>query len=175
MPVDQRPADHGEATIVDAFVLVAEVSYCAYAEPCDATRLAELGDAWLEMGGAPTEWVRVALHFSGDCFGHMVLHLPLDIARDLVSAFMGLMPDDPISDEAVDDAIGEFGNMVCGAWLTEAATRLNFALRPPEVSREGTAFKPVEALAADDGEGTAYAMAINERPALVRVRLEALL
>jgi hypothetical protein len=65
--------------------------------------------------------------------------------------------------------------MVCGAWLTEAATRLNFALRPPEVSREGTAFKPVEALAADDGEGTAYAMAINERPALVRVRLEALL
>lgn len=175
VPADHQPADHGEATIVDAFVRVAEVSYCAYAEPCDAPRLVELEEAWLEMGGAATEWLRVSVEFSGDCFGHMVLHVPLDIARDLVAAFMGLMPDEPVADELLTDAIGEFGNMVCGAWLTDAATRLNFALKPPQVVREGTAFNPVEALGADDGEGTAYGMALNERPALLRVRLEALL
>jgi hypothetical protein len=36
------PAGRGDVIIVDAFVRVAEVSYCAYAEPCDAARLAEL-------------------------------------------------------------------------------------------------------------------------------------
>jgi hypothetical protein len=169
------PADSGEATIVDAFVRVAEVSYCAYAEPCDSARLTELEEQHAEMGGAPTEWLRVAVHFSGDCFGHMVLHVPCDVARDLVAAFMGLMPDETVGDDLLMDAIGEFGNMVCGAWLTDAATRLNFALKPPQVSKEADGWNPVEALAADDGEGTAYGMALNERPALLRVRLEALL
>jgi hypothetical protein len=173
--VNSSPASHGEATIVDAFVRVAEVSYCAYAEPCDASRLEELEQQWQDMGGAPTEWLRVAVEFSGDCFGHMVLHVAYDVARDLVSAFMGLMPDEEVAEELLADAIGEFGNMVCGAWLTDAATRLNFALKPPQVVREGTEFNPIEALSADDGEGTAYAMALNERPALLRVRLEALL
>jgi hypothetical protein len=169
------PADSGEATIVDAFVRVAEVSYCAYAEPCDAARLIELEEQWAEMGGGPAEWFRVAVHFTGDCFGHMVLHVPCDVARDLVASFMGMMPDEAIGDELVADAIGEFGNMVCGAWLTDAATRLNFALKPPQVTRENADWRPVESLAADDGEGTAYGMALNERPALLRVRLEALL
>jgi CheY-specific phosphatase CheX len=127
------------------------------------------------MGGAPTEWLRVAVEFTGDCFGHMVLHVAHDVARDLVSAFMGLMPDEEVAEELLADAIGEFGNMVCGAWLTDAATRLNFALKPPQVTREGAGFNPIEALSADDGEGTAYGMALNERPALLRVRLEALL
>jgi hypothetical protein len=167
--------DSGEATIVDAFVRVAEVSYCAYAEPCDADRLAELEQAWREMGGAATEWLRVFVGFSGDCFGHMELHLPVDVARDLVASFVGLAPDEPIGEALLLDAMGEFGNMVCGAWLTDAATRLSFAIEPPQVRREEAGWNPVSALSAADGEGTAQGMAINDRPALLRVRLEALL
>jgi hypothetical protein len=171
----EAPADRRDTTIVDSFVRVAEVSYCAYAEPCDAARLAELHDALVEQCGGAPEYVRIAVTFSGDCYGHAIVHLPAVVAQDLVGSFVGAMPGEELPAHDVDDALGEFGNMVAGGWLTDAATRLNFALKPPQVSREPLGWSPVAALGAEDGEGTAFPVTLNDQPALVRMRLEALL
>ena len=165
------PADRRDTTIVDACVRVAEVSFYAYAEPCDATRLAELdADLHAQSGGRP-DWLRVYVQFSGDCHGHLTLDVPSMVAQELVASFVGLT-DVPLTEAETADGLGEFANMVCGAFLTDAGNGLDFALTRPEVVREPSGWSPLAALAATDGEGTAYALAINDRPMLLRVDLE---
>ncbi|HEY8551714.1 MAG TPA: chemotaxis protein CheX [Vicinamibacterales bacterium] len=166
------PADAGAPPIVDAFIRVAEVSCCAYAEPCDAIRLAELEGALAESSGGAADWLRGYIRFSGDCHGHLTLHVPAAVAADLVRAFLGLTPDDPLTETELLDGFGEFGNMVCGAWLTEAARMLGFTLSPPIVIHEAPGWSPVKALEAVDVEGFAYALTVNDQPAVVRVSLE---
>jgi hypothetical protein len=165
------PVDRRETTIVDACVRVAEVSFYAYAEPCDATRLAEL-DAKLhaQTGGRP-DWLRVFVRFSGDCHGHLTLDVPTMAAEELVAAFVGL-GDAPLTEAETADGLGEFANMVCGAFLTDAGGRLDFALTRPDVVREPAGWNPMAALAASGREGTAYALAINDWPMVLRVDLE---
>lgn len=165
------PVDRRETTIVDACVRVAEVSFYAYAEPCDATRLAEL-DATLhaQTGGRP-DWLRVFVGFSGDCHGHLTLDVPAIAAEELVAAFLGLAGG-RLTADATADGLGEFANMVCGAFLTDAGARLDFALTRPDVVREPAGWSPIAALAAAGREGTAYALAINDWPMVLRVDLE---
>jgi len=172
--LSEAPTDRRDTSIVDSFVRVADVSFCAYAEPCDPARLAELHAALAEQYGAAPGYVRISVAFSGDCVGDVVLHLPEAVGQDLVASFVGAAPGDRLPESDVHDALGEFANMVAGGWLTDAATMLNFALKPPMVTREAPGWTPMDALGAEDGEGTAYPVALNDQPALVRMRLEGL-
>lgn len=170
-PHSSAPADRRETTIVEACTRVAEVSFYAFAEPCDATRLVELDAVLHEQSGGDPAWLRVFVQFSGDCNGHLVLNLPASVGGELVASFVGLMPDE-VTEAQIADGLGEFANMVCGAFLTDAGSRLDFALTRPEVRPEPAGWRPLDALAAANGEGTAYAFAINDRPMVLRVDLE---
>jgi hypothetical protein len=165
------PVDRRETTIVDACVRVAEVSFYAYAEPCDATRLAELDAALHAQSDGRPDWLRVFVQFSGDCHGHLTLHVPSHAAEELVASFVGLA-DAPLAEAEIADGLGEFANMVCGAFLTDAGNLLDFSLTRPAVVHEPAGWSPLAALAATDGEGTAYALAINDWPMILRVDLE---
>ena len=99
------------------------------------------------------------------------MHVPSVIASELIGSFLGLMPDE-IAEEQIADGLGEFANMVCGAFLTDAGGRLDFALTKPEVEHELPGWRPVEALTAANREGTAYPVAINDQPMILRVDLE---
>ena len=164
-------ADRRDTTIVDACARVAETSFYALAEACDAVRLAELDEALRAQVGGEADWLRVSVRFSGDCHGHLVAHVPALVAGELIASFVGMLPD-AITEEQVVDGLGEFANMVCGAFLTEAASRLDFALTKPEVSHERAGWRPLAELTAADGEGTAFSVAINDQPMILRVDLE---
>lgn len=165
------PADRRDTTIVDACARVAETSFYAFVEACDAVRLAELDAALHEQAGGEPDWLRVSVTFSGDCHGHLVMHVPSGVASELIASFLGVMPDE-VAEEQIADGLGEFANMVCGAFLTDAAGRLDFALTKPEVEHELPGWRPVEALTAANREGTAYPVAINDQPMILRVDLE---
>ena len=101
------------------------MSFFAFAEPCDATRLVELDAVRHDSRAATPAWLRVVVQFSGDCYGHLVLDVPPRRRRaSCVASFVGAMPDDRSPRRRSRDGVGEFANMVCGAWLTDAATRL---------------------------------------------------
>ena len=165
------PADRRDTTIVEACARVAETSFYAVAEACDATRLAELDAALHEQVGGDPDWLRVSVQFMGDCHGHLVLHVPAQVASELIASFVGPLPEE-ITEAQIADGLGEFANMVCGAFLTDAAGRLDFALTTPEVVHELPGWRPLTALTAADGEGTAYPVAINDQPMVLRVDLE---
>jgi hypothetical protein len=160
-----------EITIVEACTRVAEVSFCALAEACDATRLAALDAALHEQSGGEPDWLRVAVQFRGDCHGHLVLNLPAPVARELVASFVGILPDE-VTEAQIADGLGEFANMVCGAYLSDAGARLDFALAAPDVRHEPAGWRPLEALSAVTDEGTAYAFSINDQPMVLRIDLE---
>lgn len=165
------PADRRHTTIVDACARVAETSFYALAEACDATRLAELDATLREQAGGEADWLRVSVQFMGDCHGHLAMHVPALVASELVGSFVGQLADE-MTEAQIADGLGEFANMVCGAFLTDAGGRLDFALTRPEVIHELPGWRPLTALTAADGEGTAYPISINDQPMLLRVDLE---
>ena len=99
------------------------------------------------------------------------MHVPSPVASELIGSFLGMMPDE-VAEEQIADGLGEFANMVCGALLTDAAGRLDFALARPEVEHELPGWRPLEALTTAAREGTAFPVAINDQPMLLRVDLE---
>lgn len=121
-PVAEREA------LVTSFCEVAEQSFFAFAEP-----LASPADG-LE---AHPEWLQAEILFHGPVDGRMRVMLPVPLGVELCAAFLGAGPDDELSPAAVEDLVGEFANMACGAWLTAVRRADAFALTHPEVTRIG--------------------------------------
>ena len=149
-----------EATLVAALGDVAERSFFACAELCDAGRFADL----VEGTGC---WYSAAIEFhEGECVGTVRCLVPEDAAAILFDAFSGRGDDDPApSPGDVSDLMGELANMVCGAWLTRAAGHQIFSLRTLPVVLS-------HACAPVDGEAW-ITLAVNDRPLAVAVRIEA--
>ena len=148
-----------ETALVAAVCDVAERSFFAYAEPCDAARFAELGEG-------TERWCSAVVEFDeGDWIGTVRCVLPEDAALALFDAFSGRGFDEPVPAPGhVADLMRELANMVCGAWLTRAASHQIFSLRtrPVEMSVAGA---PMD-------DETWITLAINDRPFAVAVRAE---
>jgi len=89
------------------------------------------------------------------------------LADRLFDAFSGRDAEEPPPHpEEVRDLVGEFANMVCGAWLTRAANDRTFNLGKPSV---GT--KPVSSGGAETRTG--LMVAIDDLPCQIDVRFYA--
>lgn len=145
------------AALGAAAVRVAEDSLFAFAEPCDADRVAGL----LQDRTGTEPWLSAAVAFTGPFEGVVRIALPHALAGELASAFSGL-PADSLGDAEVSDFAGELANMVCGLWLTQTHRSEHFSLAAPVVSvaRAGV-------MAAAAAEPDALGLVLNDAPVLV--------
>ncbi len=150
----------GEAALLSAVSDVGERSFFAIVDPCDDERFAELASA-------PCEWLVATVRFhEGPCEGQVSCALPASLALQLYDAFTGREPDEPApSQDQLFDLIGEFGNMICGAWLTRAASHQTFSLNTSVVVSwpEGWV-RP--------GHGRDLALVIDDCPLLIDVDIQ---
>jgi Chemotaxis phosphatase CheX len=132
---------------------VAERSFFCLIDPCAAERFAELA-------AGHDEWLMSTVHFDdGQCTGSVSCRLPVALAIRLFDAFTGRDPVEaaPPRGEMLD-LVGEFANMICGAWLTKAINQRTFTLSPPTV------------IALERGEaGTGLRVTIEELPCAIDV------
>jgi hypothetical protein len=154
MPLDPSAA----SVVAHAVVDVAERSFFAAAEVAQTPE----GDA-----ASADDWLVASVQFDeAEAAGTVSCLLPEALARSLFDAFNGREPHAPRP--AIDqlfDLVGEFSNMVCGAWLTRVATEQAFVLGKPLV-------RPVlDSLALTTADGTRTAMLVNDLPLLVDVRV----
>lgn len=180
------PAEAGNA-LRDALVQVCESSFFAFVEPCEPDRFAEivrqLERAHRGVGRpAPTVppptssvWLKASVTFIGCFAGAIEVVVPEPLARWLVASLVGLPHEEPseleLPEHQVFDGIGEFANMVCGAWLTDLSGSGAFELGSPAVTRMAPDWSLVADLGQQDEGG--YRLCVNDVPVRIRVRFSA--
>jgi hypothetical protein len=120
-------ADHYDA-VGAALTEVAENSFFAFVDPVET-------EAAAEFAAGVEAWLVATVVFSGAFGGTMKIAVAEPLARELFGSFLGLDPADTPEDTPLFDLVGEFGNMVCGSWLTRTAQRRRFDLEHPVVER----------------------------------------
>jgi CheY-specific phosphatase CheX len=110
---------------------VAEQSFCGFAERCTAAMFTELLD---RTGEDDNVWLRATLGFVGRLEGALTVEMPTSLAGELLSSCLGVDASEDAG-PGIEDAAGEFANMVVGAWLTRAYPDEKFDLRPPRLER----------------------------------------
>ena len=148
------------SALFEAVRAVAEQSFFAMAEPSDDR---SFGVAAVQV----SRWLVATVGFEqGPLSGTLSCTLPEHLANGLFDAFTGRDPGDPAPARLlVHDLVGEFSNMVCGAWLTRIEGSRTFTLSHPSVE---PAMKPAAA-----GDMRLVA-AIDDLPVAVDLRLSAL-
>ena len=172
----QVPAD-ASTLLRQALFDVCEQSFFAYVEACSPERFSELvgqiSPAQPDAAGRPavrvkpSEWLKASVAFTGPFGGAIEVILPERLARALVGSLLGEAPEAPMPEHQIFDGIGEFANMVCGAWLTGFSDKQSFALRPPAVTRMAPAWTPLSEASADD---RGHRVCVNDEPVRVRLR-----
>jgi hypothetical protein len=171
----QAPAD-ASALLRQALFDVCEQSFFAYVEACSPERFSELVDVitppQADAGRSasrtkPSEWLKASVAFSGPFGGAIEVILPERLARSLVGSLLGEPPETAMPEHQIFDGIGEFANMVCGAWLTGFSDRQAFGLRPPAVTRMAPGWTPLSESGADD---RGHRVCVNDAPVRVRLR-----
>jgi hypothetical protein len=121
-----------------------------------------------------SQWVKASLTFTGSAFsGTIEVLLPVRLARQLVASLLGLsqeveLHEVELREHQVFDGIGEFANMICGAWLTDLSGSQAFNLEPPEVSRLPFDWSPLADSNAEGEQG--YRLCVDDLPWRIRVR-----
>ena len=123
--------DAAEAVIA-AVEAVAERSFFTVVDRCPEKALTA-------MAASVPEWLIATVRFEdGPFHGWMSCLLPDELARSLFDSFSGREPSEAApAERELYDLVGEFTNMVCGAWLTRCVTDRAFRLSPPLVARIG--------------------------------------
>jgi CheY-specific phosphatase CheX len=144
----------------EAVRTVAEQSFFAVAEPGDDR---SFGAAAAQV----PRWLVATVQFEqGPLSGAVSCTLPEKLANGLFDAFTGRDPADPRpSATLVHDLVGEFSNMVCGAWLTRVESSRTFTLGHPSV---------VPAVAPGVAGDLRLVAAIDDLPVAVDLRLQPL-
>ena len=94
--------------------------------------------------------------------------LPERLGTWLVVSLLGLPADTTLKDDQLLDGVGEFANMVCGAWLSKANETASFTLEMPKVTRLPAGWAPE---LNPTGDEQAYrTVVVNEMPLEVRAR-----
>ncbi|MDE3154270.1 MAG: chemotaxis protein CheX [Acidobacteriota bacterium] len=147
------PAEH-YGPLMAALADVAEQSFFACVDPCDAA-------SFEERAAGVDNWLRVSVGFQGAFAGLFSCTLPEPLAAELFDSFLGQADESARNETLVFDLVGEFGNMICGTWLTRTAERRRFALHRPEVRRVPP---PVVTTGAEGGQEL---LCLNDRPLAV--------
>jgi Chemotaxis phosphatase CheX len=140
---------------------VAEHSFFAVAEPHGEAafdRLARHVPQWL------VATVRIE---NGSIAGSISCTLSEELARALFDAFSGRDPaDPPPATDQVHDLVGEFSNMVCGAWLSRVASGEISVLSHPVVVAAPApgAAGDLRLLAAIDDRPLVVDLSLSDRP-----------
>jgi hypothetical protein len=151
-------APDAPAALTAAVADVAERSFFACAEPCEAGRFAELVEGTMR-------WYSVTVEFEArSCAGAVRCLVPEELAATMFEALSAPNAGDAETASAdVADLLREFANMVCGAWLMRAAGQHRFDLRTLPVS--------VSAACAPVAGESWTTLAFNNRPVAVAVRI----
>ena len=147
------------SAMFEAVRSVAEHSFFAVAEPGDERSFAA-------QAAAVPSWLVATVRFEqGALQGTVACTMPTSLARGLFDAFAGRDPSEPEPGaELVHDLVGEFSNMVCGAWLTRLASSRTFTLHHPIVEPVSTP---------RDARGPRLLAVIDDVPVAVEVTLKA--
>jgi CheY-specific phosphatase CheX len=141
-------------SVQEALVEVAENSFFAFVDPLE-------GEALAEAMAAASSWLEASVTFTGAFGGTMHILVAEPLALELFASFLGLEPGETADDARLFDLVGEFGNMVCGSWLTRSCQRRRFDLQHPVVVRQAAAVPP--------GAGEGLTLALNGQPVFVRL------
>ena len=153
-----------------AVIEVCENAYFVFVEACDAPQFAVLVEqVRAEKGRGPSgRWLNASVAFNGASCGQVEVVLPERLGTWLVVSLLGLPPDATLKDNQLLDGVGEFANMVCGAWLSKANETASFTLDVPKVSRMPVGWTPDSA---PSGDEQAYrTVVVNDLPLEVRAR-----
>ncbi|HZM62856.1 MAG TPA: chemotaxis protein CheX [Vicinamibacterales bacterium] len=159
-------------TLQAALIEVGENAYFVFVEACAAAAFATLAEQERDKAhGAVVTWLMASVRFSGAFSGSVEIVLPERLGRWLVSSLLGMTPDEELPESQVFDGVGEFANMVCGAWLSRVGDQALFELKVPAVTRMAAEWNPVA-----DGRGREEVMcrmvSLNDSPMRIRVRAQ---
>ena len=159
-----------QEALQSAVIEVCENAYFVFVEPCDAPQFATLvEEVRAEKGRGPSgRWLNASVAFHGASTGQVEVVLPERLGTWLVVSLLGLPADATLKENQLVDGVGEFANMVCGAWLSKANESASFTLDVPKVTRMPPGWAPASTPQADE---EAYrTVVVNEMPLEVRAR-----
>jgi chemotaxis phosphatase CheX-like protein len=155
-------------TLQAALIEVGENAYFVFVEPCDAGAFATLAEQEREKGPG---WLMASVRFTGAFSGSVEIVLTERLGRWLVTSLLGMSPEDDMPETQMFDGVGEFANMVCGAWLSRVGDQALFELKMPAVTRMAAEWNPV-----GEGRGREELMcrmvSLNDSPMRIRVRAQ---
>ena len=170
-----------DAMLFLALVEVCERSFFTMVEACDPGQFASLlknvasAAALDDAGdGRAFPWLKATVAFDGTLSkGAVDVFLPESLGGWLVESMLGLNPDgeehgERLTEAQTFDGVGEFANMICGAWLTHMCGSLPFELTAPVVSRLPHGWNPLTDISNRDE--TQQLASINELPMRIVVR-----
>ena len=159
-----------QEALQSAVIEVCENAYFVFVEPCDAPQFARLVEqVRAEKGRGPSgRWLNASVAFRGATSGQVEVVLPERLGTWLVVSLLGLPADATLKENQLIDGVGEFANMVCGAWLSKAMETASFLLDVPKVTRMPAGWAPESS---PQGDEQAYrTVVVNEMPLEVRAR-----
>jgi hypothetical protein len=155
-------------TLQAALIEVGENAYFVFVEPCDAGAFATLAEQEREKGPG---WLMASVRFTGAFSGSVEIVLTERLGHWLVTSLLGMSPEDEMPETQMFDGVGEFANMVCGAWLSRVGDQALFELKMPAVTRMAAEWNPV-----GEGRGREELMcrmvSLNDSPMRIRVRAQ---
>jgi hypothetical protein len=156
-----NPADLHDA-LQTALIEVSENAYFVFVEPADHVQFADA------VGLVKDAWLKVSVAFEGSFAGAVEIVMPEPLGMWLVTSLLGMQGHETLEEVAQFDGVGEFANMVCGAWLSKANETASFTLDMPKVKRMPAEWAPG---ATPQGAEQAYrTVVVNELPLEVRAR-----
>ena len=157
-----NPADLHDA-LQTALIEVSENAYFVFVEPADHAQFADA------VGLVKDTWLKAAVAFEGSFAGAVEITLPEPLGQWLVTSLLGMQGDERLGEPQQFDGVGEFANMVCGAWLSRLSDDCLFELRVPAVTRMTAGWTP---LVENRGrqELVCRMVTINELPMRVLIR-----
>ena len=156
-----NPADLHDA-LQTALIEVSENAYFVFVEPADHAQFADA------VGLVKDAWLKVSVAFEGSFAGAVEIVMPEPLGMWLVTSLLGMQAHETLGEASQFDGVGEFANMVCGAWLSKAMETSSFLLDVPKVTRMPAGWAPESS---PQGDEQAYrTVVVNEMPLEVRAR-----
>jgi len=156
-----NPADLHDA-LQTALIEVSENAYFVFVEPADHVQFADA------VGLVKDAWLKVSVAFEGSFAGAVEIVMPEPLGMWLVTSLLGMQSHETLEETSQFDGVGEFANMVCGAWLSRLSDDCLFELRVPAVTRMTAGWTPLS----DAGrqEVICRMVTINELPMRILIR-----
>jgi hypothetical protein len=157
MPTDLHDA------LQHALIEVSENAYFVFVEPANAAQFATAVEQ------VKTTWLKVSVTFAGAFAGAVEITLPERLGNWLVTSLLGMDTEQTLPEPQMFDGVGEFANMVCGAWLSKLSDLAMFELRVPAVTRMAPEWNPLVETRAGH-ELACRMVSLNDLPMRVLIR-----